>query len=50
MLGGRINLDHHLIADPVGEVLSILIDRVDFLEARLSHMQGRAKAATAAED
>jgi serine O-acetyltransferase len=43
LVGGRINLDHHLIADPVGEVLSILIDRVDFLEARLNHMQGRAK-------
>ena len=41
--GGRINLDHHLIADPVGEVLSILLDRVDFLEARLNHMQRRAK-------
>lgn len=43
--GGRINLDHHLIADPVGEVLSILLDRVDFLEARLNHMQRRAKTA-----
>jgi serine O-acetyltransferase len=41
--GGRINLDHHLIADPVGEVLSILLDRVDFLEARLNHMQRRVK-------
>ena len=46
--GGRINLDHHLIADPVGEVLSILLDRVDFLEARINHMQGRARG-TAAE-
>ena len=43
--GGRINLDHHLIADPVGEVLSILLDRVDFLEARINHMQGRARGA-----
>jgi serine O-acetyltransferase len=41
--GGRINLDHHLIADPVGEVLSILLDRVDFLEARLNHMQRRVR-------
>jgi len=40
---GRVNLDHHLIPDPVGEVLSMLIDRVEFLEARLNHMQGRAK-------
>jgi len=41
--GGRVNLDHHLIADPVGEVLSLLLDRVEFLEARLNHMQRRAK-------
>lgn len=44
---GRINLDHHLIADPVGEVLSILLDRVDFLEARLNHMQRRVKKGAA---
>ena len=49
--GRRINLDHHLIADPVGEVLSILLDRVDFLEARINHMQGRARGtATETED
>jgi serine O-acetyltransferase len=42
-VGGRVNLDHHLIADPVGEVLSLLLDRVDFLEARLNHMQRRGK-------
>jgi serine O-acetyltransferase len=41
--GGRVNLDHHLIPDPVGEVLSLLLDRVDFLEARLAHMQGRSR-------
>jgi serine O-acetyltransferase len=45
--GGRINLDHHLIADPVGEVLSILLDRVDFLEARINHMQGRGRGSAA---
>jgi serine O-acetyltransferase len=48
LAGGRINLDHHLIADPVGEVLSILLDRVDFLEARVNHMQRRAKASATA--
>jgi serine O-acetyltransferase len=42
---GRVNLDHHLIADPVGEVLSLLLDRVDFLEARLNHLQRRVKSA-----
>jgi len=43
--GGRVNLDHHLIADPVGEILSLLLDRVDFLETRLNHMQSRVKKA-----
>jgi len=40
---GRVNLDHHLIPDPVGEVLSMLLDRVEFLETRLNHMQGRVR-------
>jgi serine O-acetyltransferase len=48
--GGRVNLDHHLIADPVGEILSLLLDRVDFLEARLNHMQRRTKKADAVID
>jgi serine O-acetyltransferase len=45
---GRINLDHHLIPDPLGEVLSVLIDRIGFLEARVNHLQGRpaVRAAT----
>lgn len=38
---GRINLDHHLIPDPVGEVLNQLLDRIAFLEARVSHLQAR---------
>jgi serine O-acetyltransferase len=50
LAGGRVNLDHHLIADPVGEVLSLLLDRVDFLETRLNHMQGRRRDAGAADD
>jgi serine O-acetyltransferase len=41
---GRIDLDHHLIPDPLGEVLSVLIDRIGFLEARVNHLQGRASA------
>ncbi|MBD8893343.1 serine O-acetyltransferase [Roseibium litorale] len=44
---GRIDLDHHLIPDPVGDVLNVLIDRVEFLEARVSHLQGRLCASTA---
>jgi serine O-acetyltransferase len=38
---GRIDLDHHAIPDPVGEVLNMLIDRISFLEARVNHLQGR---------
>jgi serine O-acetyltransferase len=40
-IDGRIDLEHHLMPDPVGEALSVLIDRIEFLEARLTHMQRR---------
>ncbi|CAN5242399.1 serine O-acetyltransferase [soil metagenome] len=40
-VGGRIDLDHHLMPDPVGEALSELLDRIDFLEARLAHRDER---------
>jgi len=40
---GRIDLDHHLMPDPVGEALAVLIDRIDFLEARLAHLQGKVQ-------
>jgi serine O-acetyltransferase len=36
LAGGRVDLEHHLMPDPVGEALAYLIDRVSFLEARLS--------------
>ncbi|MEM8571762.1 MAG: serine O-acetyltransferase [Pseudomonadota bacterium] len=36
----RINLDHHLMPDPVGRALARLADRVAFLEARLNARQG----------
>lgn len=42
-IDGRIDLEHHLMPDPVGEALSVLIDRIDFLEARLAHMQRRGQ-------
>lgn len=38
---GRIDLEHHLIPDPVGDALGRLLDRIEFLEARVSHLQGR---------
>jgi serine O-acetyltransferase len=40
---GRINLDHHLMPDPVGEALAVVLDRVEFLEARLAHLQKRLR-------
>ena len=42
-LNGRIDLDHHLMPDPVGEALAAVIDRVEFLEARLGHLSLRLR-------
>ncbi len=41
---GRIDLNHHLMPDPVGQALATLIDRIDFLEARHGHLQQRLNA------
>ncbi|WP_298282058.1 serine O-acetyltransferase [Acidocella sp.] len=45
---GRIDLDHHQIPDPVGDVLVLLIDRVAFLETQVAHLRGfqRLRAAS----
>lgn len=40
-LGGRIDLDHHLMPDPVGEAIAALVDRLDFLEARFDEIRRR---------
>jgi serine O-acetyltransferase len=40
---GRINLDHHLMPDPVGEAISVLLDRLEFLETRVAHLQARLR-------
>jgi len=42
-LVGRIDLDHHLMPDPVGRAITTMLDRIEFLEARLSHMQQRLR-------
>lgn len=34
-LAGRIDLDHHLMPDPVGDAVAVLLDRIEFIEARL---------------
>ena len=45
---GHIDLDHHLISDPVSEAISVVLDRVEFLEARLAHLQLRVREGSAA--
>lgn len=35
-LAGRIDLDHHLMPDPVGDAVAMLLDRIEFIEARLT--------------
>ncbi len=42
-LVGRIDLDHHLMPDPVGDAIETVLDRVEFLEARLAHLQKRLR-------
>jgi serine O-acetyltransferase len=43
---GRIDLDHHLMPDPVGEAIAVVLDRVEFLEARLAYLQQRLRDAS----
>jgi len=41
LIDGRIDLEHHQMPDPVGEAISALVDRLEFIEARLAHTQRR---------
>ena len=41
---GRIDLEHHEMPDPVGEAILSLLDRIEFLEARLAHFQGEVRS------
>ncbi|WP_245320957.1 serine O-acetyltransferase [Bradyrhizobium sp. NAS96.2] len=36
---GYIDLDHHLMPKPVGKAVALLLDRLEFLEMRVGHMQ-----------
>jgi len=40
---GRISLDHHLMPDPVSEAIAVVMDRIEFLETRLAHLQKRLR-------
>jgi serine O-acetyltransferase len=44
---GRLDLEHHLIPDPVGEVLTLMIDRIAFLEMQVAHLRGDQRLRTA---
>ncbi|WP_051953545.1 serine O-acetyltransferase [Methylocapsa aurea] len=46
LAGGRIDLEHHLMPDPVGDAIGSLLDRIEFLEARLTHLQGEVTGRT----
>lgn len=39
LAGGRIDLEHQLMPDPVGDAIASLLDRIEFLEARVTHLQ-----------
>ncbi|MFG1297664.1 serine O-acetyltransferase [Xanthobacter variabilis] len=47
---GRIDLEHHLMPDPVGEAIVSLLDRIEFLEARVSHLQYELQRSRTAAD
>ena len=44
--GMPINLDHHLIPDPVGKAIHCLLERIDNLEAEVRALRGVALPAT----
>jgi serine O-acetyltransferase len=46
--GMPINLDHHLIPDPVGKAIQCLLDRIAALEAQLGDLRGMPLAGKAA--
>jgi serine O-acetyltransferase len=43
-----INLDHHLIPDPVGKAIQCLLDRIDTLETEVRELRGLPKPVKAA--
>ncbi len=44
----ELNLDHHLLPDPVGHTLNCLLDRIKTLESELGELRGNATASAAA--
>lgn len=50
MLAGCIDLDHHQMPDPVGDAIAIMMDRIEFLEARLAHVQKRLRSGSSSDE
>lgn len=46
LAGGKIDLEHHLMPDPVGDAIRSLLDRIEFLEARVTHLQSEVTGRT----
>ncbi|TGQ32403.1 serine O-acetyltransferase [Mesorhizobium sp. M00.F.Ca.ET.216.01.1.1] len=44
LVHGRIDLDHHLMPDPVGDAIAELVDRISFLELRIGRLQRQLAA------
>ena len=42
-----IDLDHHLIPDPVGKAIACLLERIDLLEIRLADVSNKPEFAPA---
>jgi hypothetical protein len=49
-IDNRIDLEHHLMPDPVGDALSALIDRIEFLEARLTETRRATRDVESRDD
>lgn len=49
LLAGRIELDHHLVPDPVGQAITVMLDRIEFLETRLGYLQMRLRGESRSE-
>jgi serine O-acetyltransferase len=47
---GGLNLEHHLVPDPIGRAISCLLDRVDALETELRTLRGSSPETCTAEE
>jgi len=45
-----LDLDHHLLADPVGKAIGCLLDRIEILEKDLRHLRRNVEVPVSADD